>query len=98
MKSQIMLNQTITVEKLIDFALLQLWYADSWGKIEKIPEDIKAKQEYEFRQQAQGIVRFLYQTLGLSSKLIDYKGIKIPIDWVVFFQERESRFEHPTTL
>lgn len=96
MKSQIMLNQTITVKKLIDFTLLQLWYADYWSTM-CAPEEIKTFQENSFRQQAQGIVILLNSITGPSS-FQDYKGILIPTDWLPYFKERETKFEHPTTL
>lgn len=90
-----MLKLTTTVEKLIDYALLQLWYADYWERMTDMPERIKKENVTGFRSQADGIAQFIYQEVISGDSLVDYKGIKVPQNHLPYYQEREKHFIHP---
>lgn len=90
-----MLELTTTVKKLIDFALLQLWYADHWKKIEDMNPLVKIENTNGFRSQASGIVQFIYTEIISGDQLIDYRGIKVPENILPYFEEREKFYKHP---
>lgn len=90
-----MLSHTTTVQKLIDHALLQLWYADHWDNMESMPANIRLENVIGFRSQAFGIVQFLQAEVLSPDMSVDYKGIKIAKNLLPLFIERENHYEHP---
>jgi hypothetical protein len=90
-----MLNKTTTLESLIDFALLQLWYANDWSNTKSLPKDIRDENAIGFRSQATGIVQFIYMNMTSPTHLIDYDGIKIPENLLEYFEERKKFYKHP---
>lgn len=86
---------TTTLEELIDFALLQLWYANDWKNFKELPKDIIDEQVNGFRLQASSVVQFIYMRMISPTKLIDYEGIKIPENLLEYFEERKKYYKHP---
>lgn len=89
-----MLSLTTTTEKLIDKALLYLWYANHWQYLE-IDEKVKKENVEGFKSQASGIVQFIYTEIMSGSSLVDYKGIKVPENHLPYYLEREKHYQHP---
>ena len=91
-----MFEKTLSVEKIIDAALLALWYAEQWDKKIGYPGDVQKRQVEDFRLKAFSYAYLLYTEVGLSGgPFVQYKGISVPADWVPYFQEREGKYQHP---
>ena len=90
-----MLDKTITVEKLIDFALLQLWYVDYWKKQYNVNPDVIHEQVKGFEMRAISIISFLAQEVLGSSAYVEYKSIHIPKHYLPLFKDRENKYQHP---
>ncbi len=95
-----MLNKQIKIERLIDHALLQLWYANVYLSGKAIENKaISNDLARSFQAAAQTIVILLYTEIGLDGPSVSYKyglaEIMMPEQWADLFKFREEKFEHP---
>lgn len=89
---------TISVEKIIDAALLALWYANRWethDDLKNIPVEQRQTEAYNFRMKATAYVSLLYTEIGMPRPMKLYKDIAIPEPWIAYFEERETKYKHP---
>lgn len=90
-----MLTLTTTIEKLIDKALLYLWYAEHWKNLREMPEEVVKDNVKGFISQADGIIQFIYTEIMSGNQLVDYKDTKVPENHLPYYQEREKYYQHP---
>lgn len=97
-----MLNRTITVEKLIDRALLNLWYAAMYESMaQSLPKEFAEKQKQGFILQASGIIQAL-EAMGIGGPLVEYtyrkQTVRMPQYLAELFLSRERAFCHPKDI
>ena len=88
------MEQTIKLEKILDYVCLQLWYAELYDKLptqEWTIENAKA-----FRQEAKTVVLMLENVYGLAGGPIsNFHGIPVNSSWKHYLENRWGVFEHP---
>ena len=77
------------VVKIVDRALLCLWYADEYmvAGWDAIAEG--------WREEAGALIRLLYIEFGNGGPLVNYRGLYSPQYWIDYLEFRKDKFIHP---
>ena len=79
----------VPIVKLVDGALLHLWYAD------ETQSEGRTKEARDWRFMATSLMVFLYSEVGRGGPLLPYRGIFAPQYWIDYMEFRRDKFIHP---
>ena len=80
------------VVKIVDRALLCLWYADEYDEYMVAGWDAIAEG---WRKEAGALIRLLYIEFGNCGPLKSYRGLHAPQYWIDYLEFRKDKFIHP---
>lgn len=88
-----MFDKTATIKEMFIYINKQLdlvdWYLSDENK--HLPKKLIDENVEGLRNQAFGVVNFIYTTLGYNSNHVDYRGIKIPKDYLEYFEKLNNK-------
>lgn len=89
------MEQTIKLEKVLDYICLKLWYSE-WYDNMKPMREWHVKCAEGFRDEASTILSMLENVYGLSGgPTSDFHGILVNNAWKFYLENQWNTFEHP---